>query len=328
MSEKLNMALAGVGRIGVTHLAVLSQASNVCLKAIVEPREEVGRKYAEAYHCDYYKDISELAAREDIQAVDICVPEEYHVVASVAAAKAGKHILLEKPLAKTYDECQQIINAAKENNVRLMVAHTCHFMPQYQRVRNECHDGRIGELTEVAIRRYGPRVTNEYVKGRVTIGFYMAIHDLDASMWMTGHKITEVFAEKIDKLGLYGEDGLDMVFKYDNGACGTMNVSWTLPAAYPGSVAELDLLGDKGVIRMQPYNSGVMAYTDRVAPVSLVQTKIDGQMWGAYTNEVEHFADAIINNKEFNVDNEESAYSVRLIEAALRSVESHKPELV
>ena len=116
---------------------------------------------------------------------------------------------------------------------------------EYQRVRNECQEGRIGELTEVAIRRYGPRVTNEYVKGRVTIGFYMAIHDLDASMWMTGHKITEVFAEKIDKLGLYGEDGLDMVFKYDNGACGTMNVSWTLPAAYPGSVAELDLLGDK-----------------------------------------------------------------------------------
>ena len=57
-----------------------------------------------------------------------------------------------------------------------------------------------------------------------------------------------------------------------------MNVSWTLPPAYPGSVAELDLLSDKGVIRMQPYNSGVMAYTDRVAPVSLVQTKIDGQM--------------------------------------------------
>ena len=62
MSEKLNMAIAGIGRIGVTHLAVLNQTANMCLKAIVEPREEVGRKYAEMCHCDYYKDISELAA--------------------------------------------------------------------------------------------------------------------------------------------------------------------------------------------------------------------------------------------------------------------------
>ena len=328
MSDKLNMALVGVGRIGVTHLAVIKDTPNMVLKAIVEPREDVGRKFAEENHCDYYKDVSELAGHDEIDAVDICVPEEYHVSAAEAAAKAGKHILIEKPLAKTYDECQQIIAAAKAANVRLMVAHTCHFMPQYQRLRNEFQEGRIGELNEVAIRRYGPRITNEYVKGRVTIGFYMAIHDLDASMWMTGHKITEIFAEKIDKLGLYGEDGLDMVFRYDNGACGTMNVSWTLPASYPGSVAELDFIGDKGIVRMAPYTSGIMAYTDRVAPVSLVQNRIDGQMWGSYSNELYHFADAVMNNKEFNVDNEESAYAVKVIEAALRSTETHKVELV
>ena len=79
---------------------------------------------------------------------------------------------------------------------------------------------------------------------------------------------------------------------------------------------------------MEPYNSGVMAYTDRVSPVSLVQTKIDGQMWGAYSNELYHFADAVLNGKEFNVDNEESAYAVKVIEAALRSVESHRAEPV
>ena len=75
MSEKLNMALVGVGRIGITHFNTMLQCEKVCLKAIVDSNEEVGRKYAEMYNVDYYKDVSELAGRDDIEAVNICVPD-------------------------------------------------------------------------------------------------------------------------------------------------------------------------------------------------------------------------------------------------------------
>lgn len=328
MSEKLNMAIAGVGRIGVTHLMALSQTENVCLKAIVEPVEEVGRKYAEQFHVDYYKSISELADRDDIQAIDICVPEEYHLSAAVEAAKIGKHIMIEKPLAKTYEECEKIIAACQENNVRLMVAHTCRSIPAYRKVRNQCQAGKYGELCEVSIRRYAPRGTMEYVKGRVTIGYYIAIHDLDAIMWMTGHKITEVCAYKINKLGAYGEDGMDILMKFDNGASGTMNISWFLPSGYPGSVCEIDIIGDKGMLRMRPYESGMMEYSERVTPISMTGNVIDGKMVGAFYDQLYHFADATMNNTPFRSPAEDVSYSVKVVEAILRSCESGKPEAV
>ena len=152
MTEKINMSLVGVGRIGVTHLNTMAQCEKVCLKAIVDPNEEVGRKYAEQFHVDYYKDVSDFAGRDDIDAVNICVPEDYHMTTAVAAAKIGKHIMIEKPLARTYEECQTIINAAKENNVRLFVALTCHSMVQYRAVRQDIQRGRIGEFVGLSER--------------------------------------------------------------------------------------------------------------------------------------------------------------------------------
>ncbi|MBQ6510011.1 MAG: Gfo/Idh/MocA family oxidoreductase [Flexilinea sp.] len=328
MSEKLNMALVGVGRIGITHLNTMLQCEKVCLKAIVDPNEEVGRKYAEMYNVDYYKDVSELAGRDDIEAVNICVPEEYHMVTAIAAAKIGKHIMIEKPLAKTYEECQAMIKAAKENNVRLFCALTCHSMAQYRAVRQEYQRGKIGEFVEASIRRYGPRSIMEFLKGRVTIGFYIAVHDLDAIQWMTGHKITEVYAIRINKLNAYGEDGYDMAFKFDNGASGTMNINWVLNEGFPGSVCDVDIVGDKGILRMQPYTSGIQEYTDKQLYVSGTGYNIDGQMIGTFPMQMNHFADAVMNNKEFIVDAEEAAYSVKVVEAVLRSADSGKPELV
>lgn len=328
MSKKLNMAIAGVGRVGITHLIALSQANNVQLMAIVEPVEEVGRKYAEQFHVDYYKSISELAARDDIQAVDICVPEEHHLVAAVEAAQAGKHIMIEKPLAKTTAECEQIIAVCKEHNVRLMVAHTCRSLPAYRKIRNECQEGRIGELCQVSIRRYAMRNAMDFLKGRVTIGYYIAIHDLDAVMWMTGRRITQVYALKIDKLGAYGEDGMDIAMRFDNGASGTMNISWFLPSGFPGDVCEIDLLGTQGVVRMRPYENGLNEYSDKAVSVSLVANTIDGRMMGGFMDQLEHFADAVMQGTEFRSPAEDVSYSVKVIEAILRSVESGQPEEV
>lgn len=329
MSKQLTMALVGVGRIGVTHLRALLDNENVDLKAIVEPNEPVGRKYAEQYGLDYYKSVSELKDRPDITAVDICVPEEYHLSTAVAAAEAGKHIMIEKPIAKTYEEGIKMIEVCKEKGVRLMVAHTCRSMMPYRLLREQIGKGNaVGELCEVSIRRYGPRATMDYVKGRVTIGFYIAIHDLDAVMWITGHKITEVQAYKIDKLNAYGEDGFDLAFRFDNGASGTMNMSWFLPVGYPGSVCEIDFLGDKGMVRADPYSSPSTLYTDKAIPNGVAAGVLEGKMFGAFKDQLDHFAQCVIDGSEFRSSGEDVVYSVKVVEAILRSMESGKPETV
>ena len=321
MSDRLNMAIAGVGRIGATHIFAMSQAENVNLLAVVEPNEELGRKIASQYGCDYYKSISELAAREDIEAVNICVPEEYHLSAAEEAAKAGKHIMLEKPIAKSEAEAQKIIQVAEEHGVRLMIAHTCHFIGGYRKMKNEMDAGKLGQVCQVSIRRFAPRSSMDYVKGRVSILYYIGIHDLDAIQWVTGQKITSVFAKKVSMLSDgYGEDGVSILFGFENGGSGTMELGWNLPASYYGGMTRIDIVGEKGLLSYDMMAEGLYEFVERELPLSTTNGMLDGKMIGAFADQISHFADAVLHDKEFMVESQSVAYSVRVVEAIQRSM--------
>ncbi len=320
MEKLLNMAIAGVGRIGMTHINAMKLAENVNLLAVVEPNEELGRKVAAQFDCDYYKSIKELAARPDIEAVNVCVPEEYHLSATIEAAEAGKHIMIEKPIAKTYEEARKMIDVCKKNNVRIMVAHTCRFINQYRKIRNEMQARKIGEFCQTSIRRFAPRSSMDYIKGRVSILYYIGVHDLDAIQWVTGHKIVSVFAKKVDKLGAYGEDGLSIVMEFDNGACGTMNLGWNFPAAYPLGLTQIDLVGSEGVIFFDMGREGISEFIQKEVPISHTNGFVDGKLIGAFADQLRHFADAILNRADFLVDIDDTAYDVKVIEAITESV--------
>lgn len=322
MNKRLNMAIAGVGRIGMTHINTMKLAENVNLLAVVEPNEELGRKVAEQFGCEYYKSIKELAGRADIEAVNICVPEEYHLFATIEAAQAGKHIMIEKPIAKTFEEAEKMVAVCKEHHVRMMVAHTCRFIGQYKKIRNEMQAKKIGEFCQVSIRRFAPRTSMDYVKGRVSILYYIAVHDLDAIQWVTGQNIVSVFAKKIDKLNAYGEDALCIVMEFDNGACGTMDIGWNFPAAYPGGLTQIDIIGSTGVLFYDMMKEGISEYIQKEIPVSHTNGFLDGKLIGAFTDQLSHFADAILNDIEFVVDVNDTAYDVKVIEAITKSVET------
>jgi predicted dehydrogenase len=326
--EKLGMAIAGVGRIGMTHIVAMSQAENVELLAVVEPNEQLGREVSAKFNCSYYKQISDLAGRDDIKAVNICVPEEYHLSATEEAAGINKHIMIEKPIAKTSADGNCMKKVTEDKGVRLMVAHTCHFIAQYRKIREELQGGKIGELCQVSIRRFAPRSTMEYVKGRVSILYYVAIHDLDAIQWLSGHKIKSVFAKKINKLNAYGEDGYAILFTFDNGACGTMDVGWNFPATYPKGLTKFEIIGSEGVLFYDMMKEGISEYFNQEIPVSPSIGFLEGKMVGAYMDQLQHFAYCVLSGANFAVDTDSVIYSVKIVEAILRSSESGKCEIV
>lgn len=125
--KKLRIGVIGLGFIGQLHVRIWSENPEVELAAVADVVGEVAEKTGREYQCAYYIDYKEMLEKEDIDAVDICVPEDFHVDPAVAAAKAGKHILMEKPIAKTVKEARIIEEAARENGVRLMVAHVLKF---------------------------------------------------------------------------------------------------------------------------------------------------------------------------------------------------------
>ncbi len=322
MDNKLKMAVIGAGYIGQLHSACMSQVENIELAAIVEPVEELGKEVAEAFGCEYLSSLEDLKDRPDIQAVNICVPEEYHLETAVKCAEMGKHIFIEKPLAKTVRECREIIAACKKNQVRLMVAHTCHFINEYRKLKNEFDEGEIGEISQINISRFQQREDMDRFKGRVSILYYIGVHDLEAVQWITGHKITGVSARKVDSMRLFGEEGYAILFEMDNGACGTMSLGWQLPDEMPVYIDTILFVGDKGAIYYDQNQTGITKYSAGMSAVSANLGMLDGKIIGPYTQENYEFAQAILTGGEFRMDTNDAMGIIAVVEAIQRSAET------
>lgn len=324
MEKTLKMAVIGVGYMGRIHAACVAQAENLELSAIVEPNEKLGKEVAEEFDVPYIKSVADLKNYPEIQAVNICVPEEYHCATAVQCAEMGLHIAIEKPIAKTVDEANLIVEACKKNNVRLLVMHTVHFVEDYRLMKNQYEAGAIGNVSQITITRHLGREDMDRFKGRVTILYYVGVHDLEAVQWITGHKIVRVAARRVDSMKLFGEEGFSILFEMDNGACGTMNVGWQLPNELPG-MDRIVMIGDKGFID----------YDQLKNPLTVNNTSImssfwprDGKIVGPYINENVQFADAVLNDRELWVDTEDAIYIIKVMEAVQRAADSGKFEEV
>ena len=324
MKNVLKIAVIGVGYIGQLHASCIAQAENMELVAVVEPNEELGKQVAEQYGVQYIKTVAELKDHPEIEAVNICVPEEYHLVTAVACAEMGKHIAIEKPLAKTVEECIAIDEACKKNNVKLLVEHTIHYVPEYRLMKNAYDDGQIGNVSQITITRHLFREDMDRFKGRVSILFYVGVHDLEAVQWITGHKIVRVAALRVDSMKVFGEEGFSILFEMDNGACGTMNVGWQLPNNYPG-MDRIVIVGDKGYIDYDQMNNPLKVNEGQVITAFWPR---DGKIVGPYIDENIQFANAVLNGEELWMDTEDAIYIIKVMEAVQRAAESGKFETV
>ena len=324
MGKVLKTAVVGVGYIGRIHAACVAQAENMELAAIVEPNEDLGKKVADEFGVPYIKNVADLKNYPEIEAVNICVPEEYHCSTAVECAELGLHIAIEKPLTKTVDEANMVVEACRRNNVRLLVMHTVHYVEEFRLMKEQYEGGAIGNVSQITITRHLPRTDMDRFKGRVTILYYVGVHDLEAVQWITGHKIVRVAALCVDSMKLYGEEGYSILFEMDNGACGTMNVGWQLPedALHMDRIV---MVGDKGII---DYDQMKNPLSVNDSPILTSFWPRDGKIVGPYINENIQFADAVLNDKEMWVDTDDAIYIIRVMEAVQRSAESGKFEEV
>jgi len=190
--------------------------------------EALCKKYSGA---GCFKTYDEVLASKEIDVVDICVPHDEHLSVVLKATKAGKHILSEKPIARTLSEADQILDAVKKSGVRFFVAECYRFYPSALKARELIDEGVIGKpfLIHVNSQQFytpsGWRRDKEKTGGGVLID--RGIHFVNY-LRLVGGKIKTVFAtfnhETI--LAMEGEDTATIQVKYENGATGQLIVSW------------------------------------------------------------------------------------------------------
>ena len=144
--SKLKIGVIGCGSIArFRHLPEYAANKNVEIVAVCDIVEDRVKETAEMYNAKAYTNYEELLADESIDAISVCLPNYLHATVSIAASNAGKHVLCEKPMATSREEAQQMIEAASNNNKKLMIGHNQRFVPSHEKARQLIANGAIGK---------------------------------------------------------------------------------------------------------------------------------------------------------------------------------------
>jgi len=260
----MRIAVAGAGAFGIKHLDGLAEIDGVTVTSIVSRRleqaEEVARKYGAEQATT---DLGEVLARDDVDAVDICTPNGLHRVMTVAACAAGKHVLVEKPMAVSLDDADAMIAAADAAGRVLMPAQNIRFAPACRAAGLALADGRIGDLVGVraVLGHTGPQdwapgadwfFDREQSGGGALLD--LGVHLFDLVRAVTGDEIAVEGAVLKARASVPGiEDAAEVAFRLGRGAIGSLRASWD---STPPSGLQLTLVGTTGTITVQAGKTG------------------------------------------------------------------------
>jgi len=258
MSERpLRFAVVGLG-MGQTHCHDIHDANGAELVAVCDLVPELVQKMVERYGCRGTTRFEEILAAPDIDVVNIATPSGMHAEHTIAALRAGKHVICEKPPDVTVAQVDAMIAAQRETGRKLEIIFQTRFEPVYRRIRQTIADGRLGKLIGIHGSVHWWRGQSYYECPGMWKGTWaldgggslanQGVHTIDILQWMCG-PVVEVYG----KYGVYAheieaEDKTAAVLTFANGAIGTLT---TTTACYPGIDTEILIHGENGCIRTQ-----------------------------------------------------------------------------
>lgn len=233
----LRVAVLGSGFMGGTHARAFAALPEVQVVGVSSRSPEKAAVLAAAVDAQPFDDAHGLATRPDVDAVSITLPTHLHAEYAVAALNAGKHVLLEKPMALSLAECDKIIEAAERSRGILMLAHVLRFWPEYIAVANLVHSGALGKpLTAMAWRHLTHPTWAAWFKDASLSGgevLDLHIHDLDALNWLFGAPVSIYARGQRGPSG--GYDHAMSLVDY-GGVCAIAEGTSLMPAGYPFSM--------------------------------------------------------------------------------------------
>jgi UDP-N-acetylglucosamine 3-dehydrogenase len=301
-STELRVGVIGVGTMGGFHLDVWEKIPGAAVVAVADPDEANTRGRIARRPIDYHADWRTLLERDDIEAVSICSPSELHAEIGLAALDAGKHILIEKPIATRLEDALRLAGAAATAGKKLMVGHIERFNPAVDKLAELIADGRIGNVYRAHATRCGPlplRIRD------VGVAIDMATHDLDIMQHVLGRDISSVYAEGTRFAHPTQEDLLTCLLRFgDAGPFGLLDVNWLTPEKR----RELTVIGEGGMITASYITQDVWLTEAGETPTGWAElARVRGDAEGSVVKfalrkveplraELQAFADCIVND--------------------------------
>lgn len=340
----LGVGIVGCGMIAHFHAKALAEIRGVKLTACFNRSLDRAEEFAKAYDCRAYDSLNSLLMDPNVDVVSICTPSGAHMEPAVAAANAGKHVIIEKPLEITLKRCDKIIEACKKNGVVLSTIFPSRFHPSSQLLKKAIDAGRFGTLSlgDAYVKWFR---TQEYYDSGAWRGTWeldgggalmnQAIHCVDLLTWLMGpveqlsaHTAT-LAHERIEV-----EDVATASLRFCNGALGSIEAT---TAAFPGALKKIEIHGSTGAAVIEEEDIKTWEFAKMTAADKKIAAKYasanetgggasDPSAIGhaAHTLQFRDFFKAIKTGNQPLVDGIEGRRSVEIILAIYKAAETGK----
>ncbi|MDR1923115.1 MAG: Gfo/Idh/MocA family oxidoreductase [Planctomycetaceae bacterium] len=348
MSKTFNFGVVGCGMIAGFHAKAINSFGGK-LVACFDTFPQSAQRLADQYSgCKPYSDLKEFLSDKSIDIVTIGTPSGAHLEPAIAAAEAGKHVIVEKPLEVTLERCDRIIEACQKNGVKLATVFNSRFHDSSQKIKKAIDAGRFGRLTlcDAIVKWYRTQQYYDSGKWRGTWqldggGALMnqAIHTIDLLTWLAG-SVSEVTAHTalLGHENIEVEDVATASVKFENGSLGTI-VGTT--AAYPGYLKRIEISGTKGSAVLEEEDIVKWDFDELAPEDSIIKEEMSKKRSGGggasdpsaidfsgHAKLFQNVINAIESNCEPLVNGHEGRRSVEIILAIYKSAKSQKTEKV
>jgi len=323
----MRVGIVGAGFMGAVHAAAWMETPTVLAGFAAETSAEAERLAAQ-YAAKVYPNYDALLS--DVDVVDICTPTHLHHAMTLKAAAAGKHIVCEKPLARTVEQAQAMIAACRQAGVKLLVAHVVRFFPEYALAKQTVESGQIGRPAVLRLARgsFRPKkpVGNWFLDFEKSGGLLLdlMIHDFDYARWVAG-EVESVFARSIGHAQPDASVDYGMVIlRHTSGALSHVAGAWAYPP--PTFRTWLEIAGDGGLIEFD---------SAATAPIEMLLKKpeADAPDMGRpasplsespYTTQIKEFYAALTEDRPTRISAEDGLAAVQIALAAIESARTGK----
>jgi myo-inositol 2-dehydrogenase / D-chiro-inositol 1-dehydrogenase len=298
------VALVGLGKISDAHFLGWREAKDAEIRIVIDSDPTRAGAKAREYHIpEFATDLQTVLERPDVDIIDLAVPHFLHAPYSIAALKAGKHVLVEKPVATNLSDAEEMIRTAKSTGKKLMVAEPIRFSPSHKRADRLIREGELGEpfLFTTRAEFYVPpsrfqgvntgwRSDAEKIGGGVLLE--SGIHNIATATFLMGDVESVVaFRGKQTRAEITVEDTMSVLFRFKNGATGQGNFSWG--ARWSNYTDEFTVFG----------TNGVLGNNIRTGRIFLDNGRGETREWAEMqvpvgkSEEIKHFLDCIDHDK-------------------------------
>ena len=331
--SQLRLGLAGAGRFGQLHAAVLSALPNVTLAAIADPCTERCQDVANRHQvARRYGSTQELFDDAELDAFVLVTPDELHGEQGLAALATGKPVFVEKPLASSYQQAMALQAAAAASGSILQTGLILRYELQHALLKEELAGGHFGELVSIRVKRNLSSAWFSAVADRAHTVFESLIHDLDLLLWLSGSRATRVMAME-RRIGTHqSPEGCYALIELASGCIAMAETSWFVPPQAPANVsteswagtidAELAVVGTQQTAQLRLLDSPLTIWGQDQ------QRHPDAQLWplhqghirGALERELTDFTNAARTGIPSRVASLEQALEgLRLAEAIIEA---------